>query len=311
MEERFRKLLKRADRAFGAKPVSDAVGKVRAIIGLAKFPPGEELAEEAMNALRNGEVPTPKQLAALERMINLMRPAPLCRGGVLDDLPDYNDYNAEAIEQWEKFRNNVQPFMYSIGRIDSATGEGIGTGFLVRPTLLVTNRHVLSQLSNGAEMLEEGQVVVRFKQEFGLPDDDPPVPVTGVVAVHSHLDIALLSVKETKPRRPLVLDSAVMDEGHPVAAVGYPFDDPVRNPDFIDVIYGDKFGVKRAAPGEVVGLGPSSVYHDCSTLGGNSGSPLFSMESAQVIGLHRSGFFMYRNEAVDGPSLNEFVSRNL
>jgi S1-C subfamily serine protease len=307
MEERLQKLLKRAERAFDGKPVPLAVGKVRAIIGLAKFPPGEELAEAAMRALRNGEEPTPKQLAALEIMIKLMRPAPLCRAGVLDDLPDYNDYNAETVEQWNVFRHKVKPFVYSIGRIDNACGEGIATGFLVGPTLLVTNRHVLRQLSNGAEVLEEGMAVVRFKQEFGSPDDDPPVPVTGVVAVHPTLDIALLSVKQTRPRKPVILDSAVVEEGDPVAAIGYPYDDQ-RNPIFINVIYGNRFGVKRAAPGEIVGRGPNTIYHDCSTLGGNSGSPLFSMESAQVIGLHSNGMFDFRNNAVDGPSLKEFVS---
>jgi len=50
-----------------------------------------------------------------------------------------------------------------------------------------------------------------------------------------------------------------------------------------------------------------TLFHDCSTLGGNSGSPVFQLETGRVIGIHRSGFFMYRNEAVDGASLDAFV----
>ena len=35
------------------------------------------------------------------------------------------------------------------------------------------------------------------------------------------------------------------------------------------------------------------------------------METARVVGLHRDGYFMYRNEAVDGASLTEFINPHL
>jgi endonuclease G len=57
----------------------------------------------------------------------------------------------------------------------------------------------------------------------------------------------------------------------------------------------------------VIGTGTSSLYHDCSTLGGNSGSPVLSLADASVVALHRDGYFTYRNEAVDGASLGAFV----
>ena len=73
-------------------------------------------------------------------------------------------------------------------------------------------------------------------------------------------------------------------------------------------VFGTKFGVKRAALGEVLdGSGTPTLFHDCSTLGGNSGSPVFAVATGRVVGIHRSGFFMYRNEAVDGGSLDAFV----
>jgi hypothetical protein len=109
----------------------------------------------------------------------------------------------------------------------------------------------------------------------------------------------------------LPIDPIGVDKGHPVVAVGYPSDDPLRNPLFISAIFDDRFGVKRAAPGEVTGLASQSIFHDCSTLGGNSGSPILSMKSAHVVGMHRDGFFMYRNEAVNGALLNEFVKKHL
>jgi V8-like Glu-specific endopeptidase len=58
-------------------------------------------------------------------------------------------------------------------------------------------------------------------------------------------------------------------------------------------------------------VGGGRVYHDCSTLGGNSGSPLFSLRTARVVGLHCEGYFMYRNEAIDGATLHAFVQPHL
>jgi hypothetical protein len=169
-------------------------------------------------------------------------------------------------------------------------------------------------LSKGTGVLEKGQAVVRFKFEAGLPDEDAPANITGVLAVHETQDVALLTIDKqtfTDARRPLVVDTEPVEEGHPVVAVGYPFDDSKRNPLFINALFGGTFGVKRAAPGEVSGRGPKSIYHDCSTLGGNSGSPIFSMKTGRVVGLHRDGYFLYRNEAVDGASLDEFIRPRL
>ena len=177
--------------------------------------------------------------------------------------------------------------------------------------MLATNRHVVDQLSSGTNVLEKGQAIVRFGQEHGTPDTQGLTNILSVAALHDSLDIALLELEKpsgTQTRQPVTIETSNVSTGDAVVAVGYPFDDPVRNPIFIKALFGGKFGVKRAAPGEVLKVSTQSVFHDCSTLGGNSGSPIFSMKTARVVGLHRDGFFMYRNEAVDGPSLNQFIN---
>src|SRR5262245_7931194 len=220
---------------------------------------------------------------------------------------------SQTFPEWTTFRQSVKPYLYSIGRIDSlSTQKSIGTGFLVADKLFVTNRHVLDHLSCGTNMLEKGQAVVRFGQEQGTPDTQGVTEITGVIAVHESLDIALLAIESASnaPKRtPLSVEANPVNVGDDVVAVGYPFDDPARNPLFINALFGGKFGVKRAAPGEVLKTVRSSIFHDCSTLGGNSGSPILSMKTARVVGLHRDGFFMYRNEAVAGASLGDFVSQ--
>jgi S1-C subfamily serine protease len=301
--------LARATRAFQNKPVGVILERIKAIVGPGNMPPIEQskLAEEALERMQNGKRPTPKQLAALEFVIRLMRPVPLSQEGALQSL---DPKVAPSFPDWGGFQTSVKPHLYSVGRIDLWPKEGVGTGWLVSDGVIVTNRHVLDVLSKGTGALEKGQAVVRFKFEAGSPEEDEPANITGVLAVHKELDVALLTIDKqtfTNERRPLEVDTEPVEAGHPVVAVGYPFDDSKRNPLFISALFNGTFGVKRAAPGEVAGLGPRSIFHDCSTLGGNSGSPIFSMKTGRVVGLHRDGYFLYRNEAVDGASLEEFI----
>lgn len=90
--------------------------------------------------------------------------------------------------------------------------------------------------------------------------------------------------------------------------MGYPFEDSERNPMFVDALFEGSYGVKRASPGEVTALGRSVVHHDCSTLGGNSGSPLLDMTTARVVGVQARGGFAVRNTAVAGGELAEFAA---
>jgi hypothetical protein len=65
-------------------------------------------------------------------------------------------------------------------------------------------------------------------------------------------------------------------------------------------IFGDVYGVKRLQPGMSgeVFADQRIIRHDCSTLGGNSGSCVVDLLSGEVLGLHFRGFYMKYNEAV-------------
>jgi len=76
-------------------------------------------------------------------------------------------------------------------------------------------------------------------------------------------------------------------------------------------LFGENFGVKRAAPGLIVGENTDYYFHDCSTLGGNSGSPLLSMKDASLVGLHHEGKFTYRNEAIKTSLVKDFLQPHL
>ena len=303
-------LLARAERALAGRRVDEAVAKVRAIVGVPHVPDAETAAQAALDKLNAGEAPTAAELAALELVVRMMRPAPLSQGGVLEPLPSApgsSTYNPALVQLWDRFRAKSKSLIYSIGRLELSSGEPKGTGFIVGDDLLLTNRHVLAQLSNGVEELDDGQAVVRFNLEWGTPEPaESSAPVSGVAAVHDTLDMALLRMRLPRPRKPLSLDGDPITRSRPVATVGYPFNDPT-SPLFVQAIFNGRYGVKRAAIGDVLDVDMRRFFHDCSTLGGNSGSPVFSLDSGDVAGIHCSGVFMYRNEAIPTSEIAPFV----
>jgi hypothetical protein len=90
-------------------------------------------------------------------------------------------------------------------------------------------------------------------------------------------------------------------EGRKVYAVGYPAQDPF-NPDPLSEykLFQGIFNVKRLQPGQVLQVltDKDTVLHDCSTLGGNSGSCLVDLATNQVVGLHYAGYHRRTNLAI-------------
>jgi len=304
--------LARAERALANTSVQQLFVRYRAIIGPA---PNQmtALAASALDALRNANEPTPEQLQALEYAIRLMRPAPLVRHGVVDKLdPD----TAGSFPAWESFSAMVRPILGAVGRIDRLATSGfdsdeVGTGFRVSAECFVTNRHVVDQLSMGTGRLAPRQAAVRFGQEFGVTPDPPSVPILGVVALHPEVDLAVLEIEpgHDNVAIPTAKISTETTNGRLVAAIGYPAKDP-RNPLFVDAVFGAGNGVKRVAPGEVTAIRPDFFFHDCSTLGGNSGSPIVALEDARLVGVHAEGMFLARNRAVGAGVTIDFVRRS-
>src|SRR5262249_57803621 len=51
-------------------------------------------------------------------------------------------------------------------------------------------------------------------------------------------------------------------------------------------------------PGGITRMDPVRILHNCTTLGGSSGSVVFDLERGKAIGLHFSGSFLATNYAV-------------
>jgi hypothetical protein len=88
-----------------------------------------------------------------------------------------------------------------------------------------------------------------------------------------------------------------------IVVIGYPAYDSRNDAKEMIRIFDNIFNVKRLQPGMLTGLsaaagGVQIAGHDCSTLGGNSGSVVFDFAKGEAVGLHFGGRYLEGNSAV-------------
>jgi len=264
----------------------------------------EKIKDKGDNAELN-----PDETQGLEAIICVYgRPAILIQDGHFFPPP----------EEWkilENKRKEIEKCCQSVGRIEVSghpSLDWIGTGFLVADDLIMTNRHVAKEFctrnQKGKWMFEPGmQACIDFKEELGALES-AEFEIKKVINIHERLDLALLKVATSSKDgkefpEPLTLASEGFDnpEGRKIYLSGYPAMDPQRNdPEIMRKIFNNIYGVKRLQPGTVTSLQEQQLIlqHDCSSLGGNSGSCVIDLEQNVAIGLHFGGRYLESNYAV-------------
>lgn len=241
----------------------------------------------------------------LEAIINLtVRPAiRIINGTFLAPAPPWEDL--------ERFRASIESTAHSVGRVEVSGNPLVpfaGTGSMVADGVVMTNRHVAKVFAS-----REGENWV-FEPgiEAGVAWADDPdseggdqFTVKRVIGVHPRFDLALLEVEAPTGANvppPVTIASEEIEdlEGRRVFALGYPAFDPRNGAEAMRRIFGDVYNVKRLQPGEIMAVRPDDgiFHHDCSTLGGNSGSCVIDLDSNLVLGLHFSGSYLKSNRAV-------------
>ncbi|MDA8563905.1 serine protease [Mariniblastus sp.] len=181
----------------------------------------------------------------------------------------------------------LAPAIAGIGRIDVVNFPNprikfVGTGWLIRDNVVVTNRHVAELFAEGnglefriAEGIDGKPISPRvdFLEEFNN-DLSSEFQVFKVAYIEKKTgpDLAFLRI-EPKPGGdlpdPVSLSSTAPQKGDQVAVVGYPARDPFFPfPETMDRIFKSRYDKKRLAPGLVTGSKSHRLTHDCSTLGG-------------------------------------------
>ena len=186
----------------------------------------------------------------------------------------------------------------------------------------MTARHVVKEfgIPTGSQWFIESpiKVSIDFNVELGSTLKRE-YKISNILGVHPELDLALLEVDVArKPSLPTPLpissDRKLWKKGRDVYIVGFPAADPGRNdPIVMSRIYNDIYEVKRLQPGAVRHGYLSKRYfdHDCSTLGGNSGSCVVHLKTNFVVGLHYQGRYQKANQAIGLSELhNDALLRN-
>jgi endonuclease G len=224
------------------------------------------------------------------------------------------------LEVWrlrlEPVRGILERRLPSVGRIEIKRlpeDMHLGTGWLVAEDVVVTNRHVAEFFARGsgrtAVLAQDpfGQPVpvqIDFREEYARPDiaEHTVAEILWVETFDRRLpDLALLKLRRNGALPPPIeLSTALPAIGEAaIAVIGYPAWDYRNDAATMRRLFGDIYGVKRLAPGFVSGAGEGFVFeHDCTTLGGNSGSVVLDAGTGKAVGLHFAGEFGVRNLAV-------------
>lgn len=261
----------------------------------------------ALDKIKKGKTDlTPGEQLGLEAIVHLFgRPALLVQD---------NDF-ATPPEEWkhlEQSRELLQDIIPSVGRVDldnHHTFPWCGTAFLVGDGIAMTNRHVAAVFASlqGREwkIMSGVKAKVDYREEYQR-DKPEEFKVDKVLGVHPTYDLALLSVakKSGRKKAPSILKLSAKQpkttKDADVVVIGYPaFDSRNGRTEQID-IFKNIFNVKRLQPGKSTGLAqtPQILGHDCSTLGGNSGSCVIDLATGNVIGLHFGGQYLKGNVSV-------------
>lgn len=288
-------------------------------------PPRQDAVEDALQAQREATIEagrrgiervleqgdeaslTPEEQFGMEAIVLLVgRPALLIQDGRFAAPPA--DWSV-----LEEHREAIQTTFRSIGRVEvegHPNLEWIGTGFLVARDVVMTNRHVAveftSPRSNGRWGVTPGmRARIDFREEFmGMRSAE--VRIKGLIGIHGRYDMALFRLEPSNDLPaplPLSAGPAPLAElpGRNVYVVGYPAWDGRRNdPEPMQRLFSNVYNVKRLQPGSFMRYltGNQLFTHDCSTLGGNSGSPVLDLDSHRIIGLHFGGAYQKANQAV-------------
>lgn len=228
-----------------------------------------------------------------------------------------------ALPLWKERLTPARPLLEkvlaAVGRVElrgHPRYPWAGTGWLVAPRVVVTNRHVaetFGRQSGGKFQFKLDPVgkKIRAAIDFYQEHDRSAESEFQVLEIlhieeegEGRPDIAFLRLgardqDDNELPAPIALSAQDAKADQVVGAIGYAAWDGQRNDASVMAqIFGGVYDVKRLHPGEVMSVREHYLNHDCSTLGGNSGSAVLDFDTGQAVALHYAGEYEQMNYAV-------------
>lgn len=273
--------------------------------------------EEAVDALRSGRADLEAPMPAEAIVMLYGYPSLLISHGMYEE-----PRNPVWQTRLAPHRARIGEVIANVARVDLVGHpdyKWVGTAWRVSEDVFVTNRHVASifaEARQGGFRVRPGVKVYLDRAEEHGNDAELEQFVSAILHVEDRsrdgIDMAVLRVDPGKADiagAPIRLAEGARPDF--VGVVGYPARDP-RNPeDAMDRIFGGIYNVKRLAPGRIMDPDHSATVmtHNCTTLGGNSGSVVFDIETGAAVGLHFAGSARLRNYAAKAEAVAEVLRR--
>jgi hypothetical protein len=286
-------------------------------------------ANEVLEQLRGG-APAGEMSAdsayALEAVLRVRgRPALNVEGNAIEAIVEQKHPGSDF---WIEFRNQHEDDLVKVagatGAVKVKDRMGLqrawvqGTAWLIKPDLVMTNRHVLFPKLGMvlARRIPGATTTARFKSDldisidFAFDDRTPGRPFTcpalDVVYVSEEadpIDVALIKIgppadATQKLATPLALANAAGDYQY-IYVVGHPGKMP-KVPEKVLAVFGMPDERKRVSFGETMEPAtplPNEIVYDASTIGGFSGGCVLPFLTNEVIGLHHYGDPLTGNRA--------------
>ncbi len=268
------------------------------------------------------------ELPKAEAMIKLhLRPALLIRYNKIE-TPDSPEMRRRLIPYIGKLESRVP----SVGRIEfrKIGREFGGTGWMISEDIIVTNRHVAKLMANKRgntitfvknALGETVEAFIDFKEEYigkNIATPEFEILIEKVLFmtddVKAQPDIAFLKIKKhPKTPQPIPINDTPLKKDQFVSVIGYPAYDPdaIISPGAASNVFHNIYEAKRCSPGEIMEYVENAWYffHDCTTLGGNSGSVVLDNQTGFAVGLHFMGEVEKANYAVKSEEIVKYLRK--
>lgn len=290
------------------------------------------VSDSPLETLASDTVAMSEREAVLETIVRKERPVLFVTNDWLD-VQNVTTFGLEAEEMVRDLnarRNTLKPLMPLVGRIDVTSFPGaefLGTAWFVDTDVVVTNRHVAELIARwdgrryafsrgiGGTITASVNTLHEFDDLAGDAARNFAVEEVLYIERDPAVDIAFLKVRRrTDGARPdrIAIATSDAEPDASVVTIGYPARASKRvipDQQLMEDLYRGRFDVKRAAPGLALPREGASWRHDCTTLGGASGSPVFDPRTGTAVGLHFAGLYEEANFAVPATILRDYVTK--